>query len=59
MIFFAWNYRGIGQSTTIQSLQEYNRSHQPAVMFLSEIKSYKTDYVNSLATILGFMEGGV
>lgn len=54
MIILAWNCRGISQSTTIQSLREYNLSHRPDVLFLSEIKSSRNVYIMSIVSALGF-----
>ena len=52
----AWNYRGLGLDSTVGELRDLIRSHNPAVVFLSETK--KSDRaMDKLKWSLGFRSG--
>lgn len=54
MIVFVWNYRGLGRPVKIPSLREYNRSHRPGIVFISEVKISCVVRIEKIVFSLGF-----
>src|SRR5437016_4181107 len=48
-----WNYRGLGNATTVNELRELVKEHAPSVLCVVETQLHKTR-VESLARTLGF-----
>lgn len=54
MIVFAWNCRGVGQSTTVRILRNYVVSHRLEVIFHSAVKCDNVGNITKLMQTLGF-----
>lgn len=54
MIGLVWNYRGIGQPSTLRTLRGFLKYHRPNFVFLTEVKCSNVVIVEKIVRELHF-----
>lgn len=54
MIGLVWNYRGIGQPSTLRTSRGFLKSHRPNFMFLTKVKCNNVVIVENIVRKLHF-----
>jgi exonuclease III len=55
MKILSWNCRGLGKPSAVRDLRQLIKTHQPDLIFLSETKLQKSDFLETNLLVTPFL----